>query len=118
MVSWLYGFILKVLTISTYFITIHIVHYDDKNNIETGMGRLRVNKYVFSITMFVVYTLIGFVPSFRVKLAPLVEMSKYKGKLYYFFENFTHNWGFKITITFIVAAILSVLISKIRRIKN
>lgn len=82
------------------------------------MGRLKINKYIFLITTFVAYTFIGLMPAFRVKLAPPVEMSKYQGDLYYFYENFTHNWGLKITIAFIVAAIVSPLISKVRIMKK
>lgn len=87
-------------------------HYID--HIERGMGSLKFNKYVFFITTIVAYTLTGFIPAFRIKLAPPIEMSLRDGRLYYFFQNFVHNWGFKIIIAFIIAAIASAFVSKSR----
>jgi hypothetical protein len=76
------------------------------------MGSLKFNKHIYIITTIAVYTLIGFMPTFRIKLTPPVEMSPSAGRLYYFFHNFTSNWGFKIILALIIAAIISVLICK------
>jgi len=73
---------------------------------------LKINKYVLLITTLIVYIMVGFIPSFRIKLAPLVEMSQLDGKIYYFYENFIHNWEFKLVISLIIVTILGILLSK------
>jgi hypothetical protein len=71
----------------------------------------KMNKYVFLISTFIIYTLLG-LTMFKIKLAPPVEMSKGMGKLYYFQNNFTHNWELKLMISLIIAIIPAVLLRK------
>ncbi|WP_315119822.1 hypothetical protein [uncultured Clostridium sp.] len=78
---------------------------------------MKINKYVFLITMFTVYILIGMAPWFRIKLAPPVEMSEFNGRMYYFYNNFIHAWGFKVIVALIIATIVSLIIRK-RAINN
>jgi len=85
--------------------------------IERGMGRLKINKYVFLITMFIVYVLIGMTPWFRIKLAPPVEIPEFNGIIYYFYYNFIYAWGFKIIVALIIATIVNLIIRK-RAINN
>jgi hypothetical protein len=61
------------------------------------------------------YILISYIPQFMIKLAPLVQNPEVSGGMYYFYNNLFHQWGYKIVVSLIIAAIVSVLINKMRR---
>lgn len=74
--------------------------------------KLKTNKCIFMIITSIVYTSLGFIPAFKIKLAPLVEMSKYEAGRYYFRENFTHNWELKLMVALIIAIMVGILLRK------
>jgi len=63
--------------------------------------------------MLAVYILIGMTPWFRIKLAPPVEMSEFNGMIYYSYQNFFNNWGFKVITALIIATLVSLIIRKL-----
>ena len=77
-----------------------------------GGIRTKINKYFF-IPLFVIYILIGYIPGFMIKYAPLVGTSKIQGTIDYFLNNFIHNWGFKLIVALIVVVAVNVLMNKI-----
>ena len=83
-----------------------------KNIIIVRGLKLKINKYIFIIITSIVYIFIGFVPVFKIKLAPLVEMSEYEAGRYYFLENFAHNWELKLMVALVIAIMVSVLLRK------
>ena len=83
-----------------------------------GVEMMKINKYLFVFATLVVYTLINFIPSFRIKLAPLVETTGINDGTNYFFENFIHNWGVKLIIAIIIGIAVSMLVSMLVNRKN
>lgn len=77
-----------------------------------GIEKLKINKFVFLVTMCLVYILIGMIPGFKIKLVPPVEMSQFNGMIYYFYHNFTNDWRFKVIAALIIATIVSLIIRK------
>jgi hypothetical protein len=73
----------------------------------------KINKYIFLISTFIIYTLLGLLPILKIKLSPpAVEMSRGVGLLYYFQNNFTHNWDLKLMISLVIAIVPAILLRK------
>lgn len=70
---------------------------------------MRVNRYLFVLATLVVYTLLGLIPSFRIKLAPLAATTGVDDGSSYFLENFIHNWDFKLITAIVIATVVSML---------
>ena len=83
-----------------------------------GVEIVKINKYLLVFTTLVVYTLIGFIPFFRIKLAPVAETTVVNDGTNYFIENFVHNWGFKLIISIIIGVAVSMLVSRSKKTKN
>jgi hypothetical protein len=66
---------------------------------------------MFIIITFTVYTLIGYIPGFMIKLAPPLDMPPFNAKIYYFVENFKKIWHLKLIVALIVALLLTVILS-------
>jgi predicted phosphodiesterase len=78
-------------------------------------AQFRFNKYVFISVLFMAYALIGYIPFFKIKLSSPVQTPEASEGMYYFFQNLFHQWGIKMVVAFITSALVSVLISRVRK---
>ncbi|NDL66396.1 hypothetical protein [Anaerotalea alkaliphila] len=78
---------------------------------------MRNYKQAFVLALLLVYISIGFLPSFRIKLAPLAGTAGVQDGTNYFLENFLHNWELKLTIA-ILTAIAAGLLANSRNISE
>lgn len=71
-----------------------------------------MHRYLFVFSTLVVYTLIGFLPSFRIKLAPMAETIGVDDGTSYFPENLIHNWSFKLITAIVITIVLNMLANR------
>lgn len=79
---------------------------------------MRINKCLSILATLVVYTLINFLPSFRIKLAPVADTTSINDGINYFCQNFIHNWQVKLIIAIIMGVVVSILISMVSNRRN
>ena len=75
-------------------------------------------KKLFFVSFLLTYTLLGYIPAFRIKYASAVDATKTQSFIEYFIHNLLHNWIFKVIVALAIAMIVNFIVQKVRHSKE